>query len=391
MSKYAVVVIAYNRVNSIRRLLNSLSKANYEGDKVDLIISIDKSDTNDVVDYAEKFNWEHGKKKVKIHEKRLGLKKHVLNCGNYLNYYEAIAVLEDDTYVSPAFYTYMKQSVEFFHGDNNIAGISLYSHMWSIQNNRPFIPEKNKWDVYFLQYAQSWGQIWMKNQWFDFMKWYEQNNLPIEKNSNIPNNVTDWPETSWLKYHIKYCIDNNKYFVYPYTPLSTNFTDIGQHNLISSSTYQVPIMYDENYTYNFLELDDKKSIVYDAFFEREQLGTLIGVNNSELNVNLYGKKGAKSNKKYLITMENLNNKIINKYSLVLKPHEMNIILNIPGDDIFLYDTSISVSNPYKKDTEMIKWYYDVRNKDYKKMVNFILLKIKQKIKNKINKFYSILK
>ena len=43
MSNIAIVVIAYNRLNSLKRLIHSLLQASYN-DKVDLIISIDRSD-----------------------------------------------------------------------------------------------------------------------------------------------------------------------------------------------------------------------------------------------------------------------------------------------------------------------------------------------------------
>ena len=52
MSKIAIVVIGYNRINSIKRLLLSLENAYYDNDNIDLIISIDKSDTDIIETYV---------------------------------------------------------------------------------------------------------------------------------------------------------------------------------------------------------------------------------------------------------------------------------------------------------------------------------------------------
>jgi hypothetical protein len=381
MSKYAIVVVGYKRTESITRLLKSLGNADYNNDNVDLIISIDYSGTNNVETVANDFKWDFGNKRVVAHSKQLGLRNHILKCGDYLEEYDAIAVLEDDIFVSPNFYNYMVQAVDFYKDDDNIAGISLYSHLWSEYINRPFIPEKNKYDVFFMQYAQSWGQIWMKRQWFAFKEWYKKNNNHLKEQVNIPSNVTNWPESSWLKYHIKYCIENNKYFVYPYVSLSTNFTEIGQHNMFKSTAYQVPLMNDISNDYKFISFKDvNNTIIYDAFFERMFLGKIVEVDDNELCVDLYGGKSEKLYKKYLLSSERKNFKIIKSYALELRPHEMNVILDIPGDDIFLYDTSISDNNEGIKDTDIKKWFYDEKNNNYRLMAKVLLRRIASRFK-----------
>ena len=75
----AIVVVTYNRPDSLKRLLGSLSKARYP-DGVPLVISIDGGDSHEeeVVKIAGEFPWPHGKKEVICHEKNLGLRKHIL-------------------------------------------------------------------------------------------------------------------------------------------------------------------------------------------------------------------------------------------------------------------------------------------------------------------------
>ena len=43
--KKAIIIIGYKRRDSIERLLRSLERANYDGDTVDLVFSIDNSGT----------------------------------------------------------------------------------------------------------------------------------------------------------------------------------------------------------------------------------------------------------------------------------------------------------------------------------------------------------
>ena len=95
----AIVVVTYNRPDSLMRLLGSLTKARYPVG-VPLIISIDGGDNREkqVVKIAEEFPWPHGKKEVICHEKNLGLRKHILSCGDLTERYDSVIVLEDDTH-----------------------------------------------------------------------------------------------------------------------------------------------------------------------------------------------------------------------------------------------------------------------------------------------------
>lgn len=382
---YAIIAIGYNRVNSMRRLINSLLCADYLNDKVDLIISIDNSGTTCVEEYAASIEWPFGNKIIKTYPKRMGLRNHILTCGDYVEGYDGVAVFEDDIFVAPTFYSFMKQAVEFYKNDENVAGISLYSHLWSEYNKRPFIAEKRKYDVYFLQYAQSWGQIWMPKQWRAFKAWYKDNSGEIVQDENTPGHIVDWPKTSWLKYHIKYCIDTNKYFVYPYMSYSTNFVEIGQHCKTSNTVYQVPMVYSSNQQYYFAKYGTEDAVYYDAFFERvinsNQIAGLDEI--GELEVDLYGNKAIKSSARYLLSNKRLNKKIIKKYGLQLRPHEMNILLDIPGNDLFLYD--LKVDDTEKKsfsDFDMVRWYYDSRVFEYPYIARVLFKIFKSKMLKK---------
>lgn len=380
-SKFALIVIGYNRVDCIARLLDSLNNAFYMNDKVDLIISIDNSGRDDVEAYAQSFEWLHGEKIIRTFKERQGLRRHVLKCGAMVRNYDAIAVLEDDIVVAPGFYQYMKEAVEFYKNDDRIAGISLYNHLYNLNVNQNFIPAPSDSDVYFLQFAQSWGQIWMKDQWLEFEQWYNKNKMPINETENLPKFITNWPETSWLKYHIKFCVEKNKYFVYPYNSLSTCFSDVGQHCKRKNTLLQVPISMDIKKEYKFVNLDNAK-VIYDVFFERKNIEEWLGLSKGSLCVDLYGSKVKpdSSNISYMLTCKVLNYRILKTYGLDLKPHENNIKMNIEGDVFRLYDLNIEENNSMLDDNELDRFVY------YQKIYNCslkLLLILKQRIIEKI--------
>ncbi len=263
--KPAIVVITFNRPKSLDRLLGSLNHAFYKEKEITLIISIDyqnSSEHDEVVDVANNFKWIQGDKKIIQQTKNIGLREHVLSCGDFVDDYDSIIMLEDDLYVSPEFYNYATDALTFYNKEEKVGGISLYTHKKNFLNKYPFeiIPDSN--DVFFLQIASSWGQAWTKHQWSGFRNWL--GNKEIIDTDPIPLQVKNWPETSWLKYFIKYLVSTNKYFVYPKESLTTNFGDSGTHSRKSNVVYQVPLFLGKEI--NFVGME-KSVNVYDSFFE----------------------------------------------------------------------------------------------------------------------------
>lgn len=394
MKEFTIIVVAFNRPNSLQRLLNSLNKVNWENDKVRLYISIDKEkenseNYNNTVQIAKSFLWNYGEKIVDCKKENLGLKQHILQCGNLTNKYENVIVLEDDIVVSPQVYTYAKQVVDFYEGDENIAGFGLYSFQRNPANNLPFIPLNEGTDVYFMQYACSWGQIWTKERWKDFFNWYEKNkNLNIDK-LNIPNNIKKWGDKSWLKFHTIYTILNNKYFVYPFVGLTTNFSDRGTHNLINSFAYQCTTytFTKEKINYRYIDLNNAKN-VYDAYFENIKINRLMN-KDEKIIADLYANKNITymNKNKYLLSTQKYNYKILKKFGLQMYPYEQNIIYDIKGNDLFLYDLSKREKNKIKsKNFTLHRYLYklDLLSKqDILKISKYFIRNIWESLKRKI--------
>lgn len=359
----AVVVVAYNRKKSLERLLYSLSDAYYDGDKISLIISIDKSNTDEVEKFADCYEWVHGDKIVDKHLNNLGLRAHMMSLGKWFNNYDALIILEDDIFVAPSYYLFAKKAVEKYYSCSSIAGISLYSYSVNYQTGIPFIPMKDPNDVYFMSCATSWGQVWLKDSWNDFYKWYVDNiDFPYSK--EIPNTICLWGDKSWLKYHIRYCIENDKYFVFPYCSLSTNFSEEGEHNNGNISTaFQVPLQSGKKLSYT-LPVFGSEAIYYDGFFENISLYGHLGLSKSCLCLDLNGMSGNKTNKKYWLTTKIYDYKIINSFGLAYRPIDLNIITGTKGHTIFLYDTEVIEKNPFSYNTGVLLYPYFLYNITY---------------------------
>src|SRR5690606_11898173 len=133
-----IIVIGYNRPKSLQRLLTSLSKAHYPEGNIRLVISLDNSGTLEPLRLAEAYDWPYGEKRVIHHEQRLGLRNHVLACGDLTEEYGDVLVLEDDLFVSPYFYEYTARALAFYENEPRVAGISLYSQQFNQTANLPF-------------------------------------------------------------------------------------------------------------------------------------------------------------------------------------------------------------------------------------------------------------
>ena len=377
-----IILLGYNRIDSFKRAFNSLCAAYYPtNERVDLILSIDNSGSNDVENFSKEITWTHGEKIIRTFSVRQGLRKHVLSCSEYFSTYEALIILEDDICVAEDFFNYAMQAVSFYKNDNRVAGISLYSHSVYQENLMRFSPEVSIYDNYFIKYAASWGQIWMKNQFMDFFNWYEKFGDAELIKSDIPSMVKGWPETSWLKYHIAYCSVKNKYFVYPYHSLSTNYADPGQHFADSSNVYQVELQKGICKKYSFAEIDNEYAVKYDAFFENEGLYDVFP-DCAKLILDVNGlRKYIPDDARFCLTTKKIDYKVVCSFGLVLRPIEENVFSKINGNEIYLYDLSSAEKNTNNTNPENSLWAYNCKGKSLPpKLFSYLFMKIKERFR-----------
>ena len=349
----AVVVVAYSRPKETRRLIDSIVRARFDEDTVDLILSIDKSHCQqDVYDACADVVWKHGEYKMIMREQRMGLRPHILSCGEMTEHYDGVILLEDDLTVAPDFYRYAKAALDYYDDDDRIAQIALYSYAVNEFVSRPFYPAKNQYDVYAMQVTQSWGQCWSRRMWMAFKESQYYSCPTIAPRDKIPANVNRWKETSWKKNFTNYIADSDKYVIYPYCSYTTNHSVAGEHRNESVSSYHVVMQEGEKEKFSFCTLE--QCVKYDLFFERKGLCfETPACQGKTVCIDLYGNKKYYEEAEMLFSTQRLQYKVVAECALSLKPHENNLLRLEEGRGIFLYDLSVQTKKLPEKNLSSI--------------------------------------
>ena len=106
--------------------------------------------------------------------------------------------------------------------------------------------------------------------------------------------------------------------------MTTNFSDVGSNYQRIDNSTQVPVLYGKDKDYRFAPFN-QEAIRYDEFWERENLEKALEIPEGTLSVDLYGYRNDIGSKKYLLTLEHKNYKIVKQFALRYRPHEINIV------------------------------------------------------------------
>lgn len=376
--KPAIVAVGYNRPHTLKRLLDSLADAQYEIEDITLVISIDKAQNEkDVKRVADEFEWKHGEKVVRTFEKRQGLRNHIIQCGDLSESYGAVIILEDDILVSKGFYTYVCEALSYYNDVSSITGIALYSHEWNGYAGKFFQPIPDGYDTYLGQFSITWGQCWTWNWWHEFKQWYIKHSDKLAINYEIPQQIFKWSDQSWGKYYVNYIVENDLYYVIPRISLSTNFSELGEHVLEKNTDHQVAVLQGVIHKYRFAPFDDAQK--YDIFFENKKIVSCFpeNIRKEGITINLTGCDRIYDKNRYILTTIRLPYKKIKSYGMVLRPIENNIIYNIKGRDICLYDKMMKGKNV--SENTYINTRYEIRGISNKQLLHYIVLVIKKKL------------
>lgn len=148
---FTIKVLAFDRLSSISRCLNSLSSARYFGDTIDLHIFIDhfhnSSSSSDlgpklenshkILDFVDGFKWAFGKKLVHYRTLNVGLQAQWLESWWPSSDDEFVFVVEDDLEVSPLYYQFLKGLILNYY--YNYSNFSPWIYGASLQRPR-FVP-----------------------------------------------------------------------------------------------------------------------------------------------------------------------------------------------------------------------------------------------------------
>lgn len=379
--KVAIVVVGYNRKEALKRLLYSLSIASYPNNEIPIYISIDASHDVELYEYVDSFEWPHGDKYLNIQNERLGLKNHILKCGDLTRFFRAIILLEDDVFVSENFYDYVLCAINYYYDEDRVGGISLVKSEMG-HPSLPTIYMEDGSDSFLKQMPASWGECWTDKQWNGFRCWLTSFRDEMFEESDIPERAKQWRQ-AWSKYYMAYLVATHRYFVYPYVSLTTCFGDAGEHAKSMSTISQTNLLVGTKEKYFFRPFD--KMTKYDVYGVNESIYKWIGIPKEDLFVDWYGQYNNTRGCKYLLTTIKLPINPVRTFALVMRPIELNVKYNIPGDEIFLYDTKSEVVNYHKNSLPTSLAYYYLQSFNFRLLVNYVTEGCASILKKKIKK------
>ena len=229
-----IIVIAFDRSNSLLRLLRSLNEAIYDGDKVKLEVWIDRSVQDyldgDTVKTANAFSFKHGVYEVINHSEHVGL------IGQWLstwrpgrNSSEIAVICEDDITVSKYFYTYLKLVHKKYDHYPKINGYTLQGFSKKHhQKDRSLLVGPNGSLVFLYPAVGPCGFSPSRDNWIHFQEWFISACRNETMDLYIPNNVANnWYNVSkmegkqdglWTVWHIYHAYINFEFTLYTNLP-----------------------------------------------------------------------------------------------------------------------------------------------------------------------------
>ena len=177
-----VKIIAYNRLESLKRLLLSLERAALmiPDHFVDVEIFIDYSkDQNHLYDTLCEWIWNHGSFNIIKRPFRFGIRKQWLNSWEPQNELFAL-ILEDDLELSPFAFQYILSSIPGLD-ETKVYGISLSTlhHSLAVNEWSTTIKPTEMAPCFLFQGASTWGQLIFASAWNEFRLWFRNNPHPM--------------------------------------------------------------------------------------------------------------------------------------------------------------------------------------------------------------------
>ena len=306
-------------------------------ERANILISLDFCGNNACFRVAEDFRREHPSTDIVCHETHIGLRGNIIFSASFVRDFDAVILLEEDVWCHPQMLRFAEKALSIID-DKNIDQIALYSPGICQSSGSPFTPMKNGSSFYHSMVPCSSGQIWRREDWFAFQKWLHQANWPkLAKKyaSQIPDNVLNWSEHSWKKLYFVYLLENKKFVAYPYTSITTNFSDGGgTHQRRRTFEHQVNMTrLDELDKNSYVDVEDA-DFIYDSFGEicfQKNL-TISDQPLSAIEFNLKGSKTKKffehSMKKFVAQSVVSDKQVANvfeRFGIDFLPLEANII------------------------------------------------------------------
>jgi hypothetical protein len=240
LSVNEIIILAYNRPESLQRCLGSLSRANYLGKRVNLTIYIDGPLSNLTIEnlkIGSRWEWSYGSKRIFQRSRNYGV------FGQWFNSLEnssSALVIEDDVVVSSEFYRAISAVLPRIN-DSFIYGIAFQRAQWQLG-----ITEKGSFRrldlvdsthfpfIFGYPAVGTWGQVIFPRHFANFKAWYSL----VPKKQKIDGLIHEkWRSERrgdiWSYWFTRYALEHNLYNAYFNFPngeaLSTSYREFGKY------------------------------------------------------------------------------------------------------------------------------------------------------------------
>jgi hypothetical protein len=336
--KPAVVVVAYNRTEALRRLLDSLLRAEYPtSNDVSLVISIDRGEdarSTEVAALADAVVWPFGTKEVVRHERHLGLVEHFLACGRLTQRFGGTVILEDDLVVAPAYYAFASQALSRYADAARAGGVCLYGLWFNGFTHDPFVPIDDGSDVFFMKLPYTQGLAFTAAQWQAFESWRRTGR--VERHPDLPGAFLRFGREEWFPSLAAYLATEGRFFCFPRVSLTAGWGDSGTHFGSGTSWFQTPLALRPR-EYALPALDDALA-VYDSFYELlpDRLRRLTpSLPEVDFDVDLNAAKRRQNLHHELVLTTRPVRRAMASFGLEMQPLELNLVYGVPGEAISL--------------------------------------------------------
>jgi hypothetical protein len=253
---FHIKVLTMDRLKSLKRLMDSLKAAYYDGDTVNIDFFVDYPPAKDskklmaklnarklIIDHLENWEWPYGTKRIHVRVKNGGLIGQWLESWWPNNDRDAALVLEDDLSVSKFYYRWCKRAISKYLWDSSNFDPQVFGISLQRQYLVPMTSSHNKVNVpgncpYKYQLIGSWGQIFFPQAWRSFRQWFD--GLPSNFHPLVDGMITSqwysktWQTTKpWTMHIIRWAAEKQMMNIYTNfdgkNSLCTNYREPGLH------------------------------------------------------------------------------------------------------------------------------------------------------------------
>lgn len=239
---FVIKVLAYDRLESVSRCLESLARADYVKDRVKLHVFIDHfqieeqgssagtvdidsklNNAHQILKYVDKFDWKHGEKVIHYRTQNAGLQAQWLEAWWPSSEDEFAFIVEDDMVLSPLFYRYLRALIANYYynpanSNPSIYGVSLQRPRFVGGKHGNKLKVDNDTRLFLYQMVGTWGQLLFPKPWKEFRLWYDMHKSKGIKPILEGMITTGWyrrkREKIWTPWFIKFIHSRGYYNIY---------------------------------------------------------------------------------------------------------------------------------------------------------------------------------